>query len=515
MNKLGPPPTTSVRILSLCPTAADAHTMRRVLKATETDFEVFEDIAGFCAALTQGAGVLLMSEEALLGPAATSVRQLLASQDDWSSIPLIVLAGGTLTRPQDQVLHSFEAYGRVILVKRPVRLAVLATMVRMAVADRLQQYRVRDLLAERAEAISRRDEFLAMLGHELRNPLGAVSICAEVLKKCPSGPQTEECTEIIHAQAQDMKRMLDDLLDIARLTRDQLTLRLEPLDLCRIMRDVVTQMGHTLDERRQRIDLRLPESELMVRGDPTRLRQVFANLLSNASRYSPPDTEVTFTAERDETSVLVRVRDQGRGMTPKTIDRIFEPFWQGDGRGKHGGLGIGLALAHRIVEMHGGHLEAHSEGPGLGSELQVFLQLSEQPRAEEPVAEKPPVMHSGRVLVIDDNRDLAYGIQLLLAREGYQVELAGDGAEGLAAAGRQRPDVILIDIGLPDMDGFEVAQRLRDIPELHGVRLIGMSGFGTQEYHRRSRNSGIDQYLTKPVTAAALARAVAASETVS
>ncbi len=511
MNNGGPPHQPDARILSLCPTRADAQVMQRLLDSAGMACEVFDDAAGFCAALGPQVGVLLMSQEALAGVAGACVQKLLATQEDWSSVPLIVLTGGTVTGPAAQALQGLEALGRVMLLERPVRLEVLATVARLAVADRLQQFRVRDLLAERAEAIARRDDFLAMLGHELRNPLGAASLCAEVLVQAPNGQQAEECTQIIQTQIHDMKRLLDDLLDISRLTRDRLALRCEPVELGRLLREVAAQVSHNLEKYDQRLDVDLPTDELLVHGDATRLRQVFANLLDNASRYSPPDTEVTLTAEREGTDVLVRVRDQGHGMTRETLDRLFEPFWQADTDGGRRGLGVGLALAHRLVEMHEGRLEARSEGPGLGSELQVLLPLSEEPRTVATARESRAEVPGRRVVVIDDNRDFALGIQLLLSRKGYEVELAGSGAEGIIAAERQRPDVILLDIGLPDMDGFEVARRLRRLPGLQGVRLIGMSGFGSPEVQRHSRDTGIERYLTKPLSAEALARAMASS----
>lgn len=509
MNNGFPPQQIDARILGLCPTRADALIMRRLLGSVGMAFQVFEEPAEFCKALSPKAGVLLMSEGALLGPAGVCVHELLANQEDWSSIPLIVLSGGPLTGSVAEALQSLETHGRVTLVDRPVRLAVLSTVVRMAVADRLQQFRVRDLLAERAEAIARRDDFLAMLGHELRNPLGAASLCAEVLAQAPNGLQAEECTRIIQTQIQDMKRLLEDLLDISRLTRDRLALRREPTELGGILREVVMQVSHEFEEYRQRLEVHLPADELLLHGDTTRLRQVFANLLGNASRYSPPDTEVTLTAEREGSGVLVCVRDQGHGMTRETLDRLFEPFWQALEQEDRGGLGIGLTLAHRLVEMHEGRLEAHSAGPGLGSELRVFLPLAE-PRPSVATARDGPAGAFGRrVVVIDGDRDFALGIQLLLSHKGYEVELAGSGAEGITLAERQRPDVILLDIGLPDMDGFEVARRLRSLPGLHGVRLIGMSGSGSDEHQRRSRASGIEHCLIKPVSAEVLAEAMA------
>ncbi len=498
------------RILSLCPSRADALIMRRLLGSVGMPFDVFEETAEFCAALSPKAGVLLFSEEALLGPAGECVQELLSNQEDWSSIPLIVLGGGTLKGPAAEALPALEAKGRVTFVDRPVRLAVLAAVVRMAVADRLQQFRVRDLLAERAEAIARRDAFLAMLGHELRNPLGAASLCAEILAQAPDGPKAEECTQILLTQVSDMKRLLDDLLDVSRLTRDRLELRCKPMELGRVLREAVMQVRHEIEDHRQRLDVQLPADEVLMHGDATRLRQVFANLLGNATRYSPADTEITLSAEREGNGVRVCIRDQGYGMTREHLDRVFEPFWQGADSGGHGGLGIGLTLAHRLVEMHEGRLEAYSDGEGLGSELRVFLPLSESPRTAPASRERSADAHGLRVVVIDDNRDFALGIQHLLSRKGYQVELAGNGAEGITAAERQRPDVILLDIGLPDMDGFAVASRLRSLPGLHGVRIIGMSGFGSPEHQRRSRETGLECYLTKPVSAATLAKAIAA-----
>jgi two-component system, sensor histidine kinase len=498
-------------VLCLCPTSADVRAARGVFSSAGLAARVFEESSAFADALDdKEIGVLLVAEEALGGPAGVRIRERLAAQEDWSAIPLIILAGSR-AGAAGEALQDYETYGRVTLLERPVRLADLVAVVRMALAERCQQYRVRDLLAERSEAISRRDEFLAMLGHELRNPLGAISMCSEVLARTPDGAAARQCAAMIQRQSRDMKRLLDDLLDVSRITRGQLKLTPEPVDLGDILRDVRGQIEHHLDARRQRLDVRLPGVALPLHGDATRLGQVFVNLIHNATRYSPPGSLISLEVDHTDDAVAVRVRDPGEGMAPETLARLFEPFFRAKARGD-GGLGVGLTLAHRLVKMHGGTLEAMSEGPGRGSTFVVRLPLAQQ----APEAKAQPTREAGRgdgrqVLVIDDNRELAFGLRLLLRGRGYRVMLAHDGGEGLAAAEREHPDVVLLDIGLPDMDGFEVARRLRRLPGLDGVRLVAMSGYGGEEQHRLSREAGIDQYLIKPVALDALEGAMGAT----
>jgi two-component system CheB/CheR fusion protein len=271
---------------------------------------------------------------------------------------------------------------------------------------------------------------------------------------------------------------------------------------------VVAQVGHHLDGRQQRLDLRLPGGLLPLDADATRLRQVFVNLIHNASRYSPPGSVITLEVERSDDTVDVHVRDPGEGMTAETLERLFDPFYRAKPRGDSG-LGLGLTLAQQLVQMHRGTLEASSEGAGLGSELLVRLPLAQAPAVMSPDRETGPGRREDSlVLVIDDNRELALGLELLLCARGYRVVLAHDGAAGLAAAEHEPPDVVLLDIGLPDMDGFEVARRLRRLPHLDRVRLIAMSGYGGENQSRLSQDAGIDHYLVKPVELDALERAM-------
>lgn len=483
-------------VLCLCPTPADATVMRRLFASAGLNAHVFETPAPFVTALNGEVDVLLIAEDAIDGPAGPHINQRLTAQEDWSTMPLIVLSSAS-TWAQRAARLNPAMLRRVTLLERPVRLASLLGVVHMALAERAQQYRVRDLLAERAEGIARRDEFLAMLGHELRNPLGAISMCSEILTQNPEGAHAGKCIELIQNQAGDMKRLLDDLLDISRVTRGQLTLHPEPADLAGILGDAIGQTEHHLAEREQRLESSLPRGALPLHADPVRLRQAFVNLIHNASRYSPTGSTLTLRLEVQDRQAVVRIRDPGAGMTPETLAQIFQPFYRAETHtGK--GLGVGLPLAQRLIQMHGGHLTASSAGPGLGSEFTVHLPLVPVPAVAAP-STRLPVPGDGReVLIIDDNRELAYGLRLLLEGQGYRVRVAHNGPDGLSAAEAQPPDIILLDIGMPGMDGFEVARSLRQRPHLVQVRLVAMSGYGDKQFRNRAQTFGIDAYLTKP-----------------
>jgi two-component system, sensor histidine kinase len=377
-------PERTAPVLCLAPTSADAVILERLFAAAQLPAEVFADPMAFSAALAADCGALLIAEEALDGPAAGPLRARLAAQEDWSAIPLIILVaslpwtrGGTLQEQAD--------YARITLLERPIRLATLTAVMQMARTERLQQYRVRDLLAERALGIARRDDFLALLGHEMRNPLGALSMCAEILGQEPSGPHAGQCIALIQNQAADIKRLLDDLLDISRITRGQLTLHPEPADLGDILRAVITQVQHHIEKRQQQLRTRLVPVPLPLQADPMRLRQAFINLIQNASRYSPEGSTLELELDWTDGQAIVRVRDPGVGMAPETLARIFEPFFRG-GERTGGGLGVGLPLAQQLVQMHHGTLEARSAGLGHGSEFVVRLPVAPpaSPRAIAP-----------------------------------------------------------------------------------------------------------------------------------
>lgn len=517
----GPTPSSAARrprerILVLAPTAGDAQVCRRFLAEVGLEVAVFEGPQELCADLAEPPGVLVIAEEALQGPSGECIRAALARQEQWSALPLVVLTR-SLGRASLHLLDAYEVYGRATPLERPVRMATFVSTVQMALSERRQQYRVRDLLAERGERVRERDEFLAMLGHELRNPLAAIMTCTEVLQIAdPDSEHVRHCRQVIASQSQQMKRLLDDLLDVSRITRQKLALQRERVDLKGVIADAVAQVRGEIDAQGQHLDLDLPASELPLFADPTRLRQVFANLLTNASRYSPPGTRIGVAAQRLDGLAVVHIRDQGRGMTPETLANVFKPFFQADqrGRGARGGLGVGLTLARSLVEMHAGAISAASPGPGEGSDFEVRLPLHDglgcaSPAAANATGDCAAAPLTRRILLIEDNRDFGLGLKMLLEDQGHEVHLAHDGPAGIRAARDHSPDVVVLDIGLPGLDGWEVARRLHHIPGLSNVRLVAVSGFGREDDKRRSRRAGIHTHLVKPVHMPDLEAAIA------
>lgn len=363
------------------------------------------------------------------------------------------------------------------------------------------------------EADRQKNEFLAALGHELRNPLGVISNAFELLAPSET-PESREIRDIIKRQIQRMSRLSDDLLDIARLSRGQIALQKEPCDLTDIVREAVEDYRGMFDASRLRLELLLPSHPVLVAGDCTRLAQSVSNLLHNAQKYTEPGGTVTVRLQTDhsaQTAVLT-VRDTGIGMDEKSLAHVFEPFSKPSPivGSKRTGLGLGLALVKAFIESHGGAVAAASAGPGRGSEFTIRLPLDPSLEKPKPTVECAPAEGAGplRILVIDDNRLGARALQMFLSKEGHQVEMAFTGPEGIEAARRFRPDVVLCDIALPGLDGFAVARCLRQ--ELGKIYLVAVSGYGAEEDQERGQQAGFDAYLMKPLDFRDLERLLAA-----
>jgi signal transduction histidine kinase/ActR/RegA family two-component response regulator len=386
-----------------------------------------------------------------------------------------------------------------------LRLAhTLGNHVAFAVERTWREEALREHAERLAEADRRKDEFLALLGHELRNPLAAVDSGLALLE---GGTLADDAVRrtygMMRQQTGQLTRLLDDLLDVTRITRGKIRLRKRRVDLVEILQRAVESARPQAEARRQTLTLELPAEPVVVRGDAQRLEQVFVNLLGNAVRYTDPGGSVAVETARREGEVAVTVRDSGVGLAGEDFERIFEPFTQlrdeGDGGG---GLGIGLTLVRDLVGLHGGRVSAASEGPGRGSAFEVVLPVAAAADEEGAAAEPPAPAASPvglDVLVVDDNRDAADSLSLLLEIKGCRVATAYDGVEALAAAARQKPAAVVLDIAMPGMNGYEVAQRMRSEPELAKARLIALTGFGHDEARRRVREAGIDDHLVKPV----------------
>ena len=362
-----------------------------------------------------------------------------------------------------------------------------------------------------------KDEFLAMLAHELRNPLAPILNAVQVLRiKGSDNPETQWATDVTNRQVQQLTRLVDDLLDLARINRGKINLQKEPLDLAVVVGRAVETSRPLIDSRQHRFELSMPQESVRVEADPMRLAQVFWNLLNNAAKYTPEGGNIQLTVEIEGDGAVVRVKDTGVGITAAMLPKVFDLFTQG-GRTldrSDGGLGIGLTLVRRLTEMHGGSVEAWSEGPGHGSEFVVRLPLLAQ-TVSPPAAAVSPVPATApqarRILVVDDNRDSANSLAMLLRLFGNEVQTAYDGKQALVVAGAYQPDVVLLDIGLPGMNGYEVAREMRALPALAHTMLVALTGFGGEQNRRDAREAGFDVHLVKPVELPSLQALLAAS----
>jgi signal transduction histidine kinase/DNA-binding response OmpR family regulator len=356
----------------------------------------------------------------------------------------------------------------------------------------------------------RRNEFLAMLAHELRNPLAPIRNSLEILRLVGiDQPELNAAREVIQRQLTHLVRLVDDLLDVSRITRGKIQLRPELTSIAEVVSTAVETSRPLMLAHGHRLDVHLPDGPLYVHADGARLAQVFANLLNNAAKYTPDGGEVSIVVARQGEEVVVRVSDTGAGIPRDMLAKVFDLFTQVDHSldRSHGGLGIGLTLVRRLVEMHNGTVSAHSDGDGCGSEFVVRLPVAYASEAlnnsEVPVLESEPISRF-KVLVVDDNCDAATTLAMLLEARQHEVQVANDGFAALDAAVSFQPDVVLLDIGLPGIDGFEVARRLRLLPQTKDVLVVAVSGYGQDEDRQKSRQAGFDYHLVKPVDPALL-----------
>jgi signal transduction histidine kinase len=361
------------------------------------------------------------------------------------------------------------------------------------------------------EADRHKNEFLAMLGHELRNPLTSLRGVVDMLRRQnPDKAAAEHGYAMLERQVEHLTRLVDDLLDVARVARGKIKLQKEPLELAQIVEQAVEMATPVLRERGQKLAVSLPHRPLRLEGDRTRLTQVLFNLLENAAKYTKSGGKISLRGDHDGGQAVVRVRDNGTGMPPELVPRVFDLFTQGERSPDRpqGGLGLGLPLVQRLVELHGGSVEARSEGTGRGSEFVVRLPClpAEAPASRPPAPLPPPreAVKVDRVLVIDDDPDVAESLVMLLFGLARRVRTVEDGLRALEEARFFRPNIVLCDIGLPGMDGYEVARQLRREPGLEKTLLVAVSGYGQEEDRRRSAEAGFDRHLVKPVRRATL-----------
>lgn len=488
------------RILILAPTGRDAALSCGVLAKSGIEAVAISNVAAICAGIRVGCAAVILAEEVLVPASMRLLEQVLSEQEPWSDLPILLLTGVGATVQQKSPTAAFLApLGNVQLLERPVRIATLLSAVQSALRARRRQYTTRTLLQNQVRAVHQRDQFLAMLGHELRNPLGAILMANHLLENARNG-ELERARATIGRQGRHLARLVDDLLDVARVTSGKIVLRPKPLDLSEVVRRLLLSFESRIRDHHLSAELTMPPEPLIIDGDSDRIEQVVSNLINNAIKYTPAG-KIQLQLGREGSNAVLRVRDTGVGIEPELIGRIFELFAQAEATldRSQGGMGLGLTMVRSLVELHGGQVVAHSEGHGRGSEFVVTLPLSKSELGTElgPSAQ-PEITRRRNVLVIEDNPDNREMLCGMLQSFGHSVNAAADGPVGVERAAELHPDAVVVDLGLPGIDGFEVARRIRKVLGQE-VLLLAVTGYGQPEDCRRALEAGFNVHLTKPV----------------
>ena len=453
-------------------------------------------------------------EGPLADPAGVRVERLDSNREE--QIPLAF-------RPQSMSIHPLVGRGRTLGVLvvalapprerfTPTEMALaeeLAGRVGIALDNARLYLQVRD-------NDRRKDEFLAMLAHELRSPLAPIRNAIEVLRMGGSAERLPWARDVIDRQSRQLMRIVDDLLDVSRITSGKIQLKTEDIELGTVLASAVETSRPLIEERRHELTVTPPSRPMYVRGDFARIAQVIANLLNNAAKYTPPGGKVSIAASEEKNHVVFKVSDTGLGIPAPMLDGIFDLFTQLETTldRAQGGLGIGLTLVKRLVEAQGGRVQAFSAGVNQGSEFTVWLPLVSS--AARPVAarEAPRKVESRRILIVEDHADTAQTLATLVSLDGHEVKLARDGFQAIEVAPGFRPDVMLIDIGLPGMDGFEIARRMRQLDCGRGCLLVAVTGYGQERDRRQALEAGFDHHLVKPVNVQVLAEVIGSRQRV-
>lgn len=495
----------TARVLICAPVRRDIELLTQLLASAGLRSDSCPNPATLGQRLRNDALALLITEEALVPELVRVVRSFIEDQPFWSDFPLIVFTGPESEGRYIDRLNDFGPHANVTLVDRPVRMKSVISIMQSVARARTRQFEIRDLLARLEDRIAERDRFLAILGHELRNPLAAIVLASQLVDP-GDGTLDAEHAERIERQAQHLASLVDDLLDLSRITTGKIVLKRSVFDLSHVIGECVKSMQ--ADAGRRGIGLTfVPATDpLVVHADELRLEQVISNLVTNALKYTRQGGHVEVRTERRGDQAAIVVSDSGVGIARDRLETIFELFSQAEnaiGRSQ-GGMGIGLNIVRTLVSMHGGAVEVKSDGIDKGSTFTVTMPLSTEhvvaperasrANGDGDVASVP----SRRIVIVDDNADIRDLLQIKLKKLGHAVETAGDGHAGLERIAESHPDIAIIDIGMPGMDGYEVAKRVREHLE-DGILLIALTGFGQADDRERAAAAGFDEHLTKPI----------------
>jgi signal transduction histidine kinase len=487
------------RLLVLAPTGRDAALMTATLRRENVDCVACPDLDGLVQEFERGAAAILVAEEAL-DERDGRLAALVARQPTWSDLPVLLLTHPGADSPA--VVWGLNTLGNVTLLERPLRVSTLTSAARSALRARRRQYQTRAHLAEREQADQRKDEFLATLAHELRNPLAPIRNSVDLLRKQGGGQSETRVWEMMDRQVNHMVRLVNDLMEVSRLTRGKIELRKQAVDLTSVIAVALETSRPLVEAAKHSLTVTLPAEPLCVEADAMRLAQVFSNLLNNAVKYTDPGGRIALVVRREHDTAVVTVTDSGTGISAAALPTVFDMFVQADARDSsaQGGLGIGLTLVRSLIEMHGGEVTARSAGVGQGSEFEVRLPLATQdaPLVRDTAAAYQEVRGLPRVLVVDDNRDAAISLGAVLQTLGADVRVTHDGKAALEQLAAFHPVAVFLDIGMPGMDGYEVATRIRKRPEGSDTVLIALTGWGQDRDRRRTTAAGFNHHLVKP-----------------
>lgn len=478
---------------------------RFVMQCLESDYDVvcaFDGRQGLEQALRHPPA-LVLSDIMMPNMSGPEMIQQMRAQPQLQSVPILLLSA----KADEELRIELLDHGAQDFIVKPFAEKELIVRVRNLVAAHQTQQQVARLREVAENANRAKDEFLAMLGHELRNPLSPILTALHLMKLRGDASSTRERT-VIERQVAHLSRLVDDLLDVSRIIRGRIELKREVVEVAELVRSAIEMAGPLLEQRGHTLQLQVPAQDLRVEGDPTRLHQVISNLLTNSAKYTPHGGTVAVVAQREDDCVVLTVRDSGIGIAPEVLPHVFDLFVQERQAldRAQGGLGIGLAIVRSLVERHGGVVSAHSDGPGRGSEFSVRLPAIEDARTRNTPVQGTAAPTDGagsvRVLIVDDNEDAAEMLGLLLRDGGYDVRVANDSPSALRIVSEFSPHIAFLDIGLPVMDGYELAARLRGMPGLSGMQLVAVTGYGQDRDRRNSAQAGFDHHLVKPVAIA-------------
>ena len=482
------------RILIYVGSTQDAVLAGQVLGSAQLESLAVVGMPTLMQELELGCGALLVAEELIAGAAMQPIKAFVDMQPSWSDLPVLVL---TLRgSPSVEVQRAVETLGNVTLIERPVRTIGLVSAARSALRARDRQYQVR--LADR-----RKDEFLATLAHELRNPLAPIRTSMSLLRHLAPAANVARIIDVVDRQVLHLTRLVDDLLDVARISTGKVQLRPGRTTVRAVMTQALEISGLAIQEKGHRLQVTQPDAEFVLNADHARVVQSVANLLVNAAKFTPEHGKIEVGAQVHGDTVRFLVKDNGRGLPQNSRSEIFELFAQERVPGEmSSGLGIGLNLAKRFAEMHGGTIEVSSDGPDRGSEfvLNLPVVVADGGREAELPAQPAASQHapgSRKILVVDDNVDAADTLEALLRIKGFSVAVAYDGEAALEAVRNDPPAIVLMDIGMPRMDGYEAARRIRE--QLANIQLIALTGWGQDLDRRKAEAAGFDNHFVKPV----------------